>query len=142
MVELLQQRAETAKLANLTAILGDATKPFVAEASFDLVFLVTTLGEIPDRAAALAQPFRALKPGGILSTRKCCLIPIINGDPPSPGWPKQPASTWSRSREGSGCTQRISQNRDGITTEALETDPSARRPRFEHPKFHRKEQFP
>jgi ubiquinone/menaquinone biosynthesis C-methylase UbiE len=31
------------------------------------VFLVTTLGEIPDRAAALAQCFRVLKQGGILS---------------------------------------------------------------------------
>jgi predicted methyltransferase len=39
----------------------------VAEASFDLAFLVTTLGEIPDRAAVLAQCFLALKPGGSLS---------------------------------------------------------------------------
>jgi predicted methyltransferase len=29
--------------------------------------LVTTLGEIPDRAAAISQCFRVLKPGGILS---------------------------------------------------------------------------
>lgn len=32
-----------------------------------MVFLVTTLGEIPDRAAMLAQAFRALKSGGVLS---------------------------------------------------------------------------
>ena len=32
-----------------------------------MAFLVTTLGEIPDRAGAIAQCFRALKSGGILS---------------------------------------------------------------------------
>jgi ubiquinone/menaquinone biosynthesis C-methylase UbiE len=67
MVERLTKRAERAGLSNLTAILGDATQPIVPEASFDLAFLVTTLGEIPDRAAVLAQCFRALKEGGVLS---------------------------------------------------------------------------
>ncbi len=67
MVERLRERARRAQVGNLTAILGDATQPVVPEASFDLAFLVTTLGEIPDRAAVLAQCFRALKPGGVLS---------------------------------------------------------------------------
>jgi ubiquinone/menaquinone biosynthesis C-methylase UbiE len=67
MVGRLKERARRAQVSNLTAILGDATQPVVAEASFDLAFLVTTLGEIPDRAAVLAQCFRALKPGGVLS---------------------------------------------------------------------------
>jgi ubiquinone/menaquinone biosynthesis C-methylase UbiE len=39
------------------------------------VFLCTALGEIPDRAAALDQCFRALKSGGVLS------ITEIVGDP-------------------------------------------------------------
>lgn len=67
MVERLKERAKAANISNLTAILGDATQPIVPEASFDVAFLVTTLGEIPDRAAALAQCFRALKSRGILS---------------------------------------------------------------------------
>jgi ubiquinone/menaquinone biosynthesis C-methylase UbiE len=67
MVERLKERARRAQVSNLTALLGDATQPVVAEASFDLAFLVTTLGEIPDRAAVLAQCLRALKPGGVLS---------------------------------------------------------------------------
>jgi ubiquinone/menaquinone biosynthesis C-methylase UbiE len=67
MVERLKERARRAQVSNLTAILGDATQPMVPEASFDLAFLVTTLGEIPDRAAVIAQCFRALKPGGVLS---------------------------------------------------------------------------
>ena len=67
MIERLKARAKAANITNLTAILGDATQPIVPEASFDVAFLVTTLGEIPDRAAALAQCFRALKSGGVLS---------------------------------------------------------------------------
>ena len=67
MVERLKERARRAQVSNLTAIVGDATQPMVAEADFDLAFLATTLGEIPDRAAVLAQCFRALKPGGVLS---------------------------------------------------------------------------
>jgi predicted methyltransferase len=39
------------------------------------VFLCTALGEIPDRAAALGQCHRALKPGGVLA------ITEIIGDP-------------------------------------------------------------
>ncbi|MDA0660524.1 MAG: class I SAM-dependent methyltransferase [Planctomycetota bacterium] len=67
MVERLKERATAAHITNLTAILGDATQAIVQAASFDVVFLVTTLGEIPDRVAALNQCFRALKPGGTLS---------------------------------------------------------------------------
>jgi SAM-dependent methyltransferase len=75
MIERLKVRAERAGVTNLQAILGDATQPHVPEATFDLVFLCTALGEIPDRAAALSQCHRALKPGGVLS------ITEIFGDP-------------------------------------------------------------
>jgi ubiquinone/menaquinone biosynthesis C-methylase UbiE len=67
MIERLEGRAKAANIMNLTAILGDATRPIVPEASFDVALLAMTLGEIPDRAAALAQCFRALTPGGVLS---------------------------------------------------------------------------
>jgi SAM-dependent methyltransferase len=75
MIERLKVRAEKAGVSNLTAILGDAARPHVVEGTFDLVFLCTALGEIPDRAAALAQCYRALKPGGRLSMTE------IIGDP-------------------------------------------------------------
>jgi ubiquinone/menaquinone biosynthesis C-methylase UbiE len=64
MIERLEVRAKKAGITNLMAILSDATEPLVPEASFDLVFLCTVLGEIPDRAAALSQCHRALKAGG------------------------------------------------------------------------------
>jgi ubiquinone/menaquinone biosynthesis C-methylase UbiE len=75
MIARLKIRAEKAGVTNLKAILGDAAQLHVPEASFDLVFLCTALGEIPDRAAALAQCYRALKPGGVLS------ITEMLGDP-------------------------------------------------------------
>jgi ubiquinone/menaquinone biosynthesis C-methylase UbiE len=75
MIERLKIRADRAGVTNLKAILGDATQPHVPEASFDLVFLSAALGEIPDRAAALSQCHRALKPGGVLS------ITEVFGDP-------------------------------------------------------------
>jgi ubiquinone/menaquinone biosynthesis C-methylase UbiE len=75
MINRLKVRAEKAGVTNLSTILGDAAQPHVPEASFDVVFLCTALGEIPDREAALAQCFRALKPGGVLS------ITEMAGDP-------------------------------------------------------------
>jgi len=75
MTERLRLRAEKAGIENLELIVGDAAQTHVPEASFDLVFLCTVLGEIPDRAAALAQCHRALKVGGRL-----CVTEMI-GDP-------------------------------------------------------------
>ncbi len=75
MIERLKRRADKAGTSNLKAILGDAAQPHVPEASFDIVFLCAALGEIPDRTAALAQCYRALKPGGVLS------ITEMFGDP-------------------------------------------------------------
>jgi len=75
MLDCLTRRAKENNVTNLTTIHGDATKPHVPEGSCDVVILGETLGEIPDRAAVLAQCCRALKPGGVLS------ITEIVGDP-------------------------------------------------------------
>jgi ubiquinone/menaquinone biosynthesis C-methylase UbiE len=75
MLKRLEANARARGVTNVTAILGDAAGCHVPEESFDVVFLSAALGEIPDRPAALAQCFRALKPGGILS------ITEMFGDP-------------------------------------------------------------
>lgn len=67
MIERLMARAEKAGLSNVTAILGSAEETHVQPGRFDVVFLCTTLGEIPDREAALQQCYAALRPGGLLS---------------------------------------------------------------------------
>ena len=48
----------------LSAALGSGALPTNC---FDRAVLVTVLGEVPDRAAALAELFGALKPGGVLA---------------------------------------------------------------------------
>lgn len=67
MIERLNTRSSQAGVSNLTSILGDAAQPNVPAESFDVVFLCTVLGEIPDRDAALQECYKALKPGGTLS---------------------------------------------------------------------------
>ena len=75
MLDKLIGHAREQGVTNLTTIRGDATAPHVPAANCDIVMLCEVLGEIPDRAAALAQCFRALKPGGLLSVTE------LLGDP-------------------------------------------------------------
>lgn len=67
MIERLKARAARAGVTNLTTIVGDAAQPNVEPETFDVVYLCTVLGEIPDREGALRQAHAALKPGGRLS---------------------------------------------------------------------------
>lgn len=46
---------------------GDAGRLPIASGVFDRVYLITVLGELPDRPAALREIRRALRPGGRLS---------------------------------------------------------------------------
>lgn len=75
MLERARARAAAAGIGNLELVhagLGDGKIP--AE-SFDRALLVTVLGEIPDRVAALREIWTALVPGGFL------LVTEIMGDP-------------------------------------------------------------
>ncbi|MCA9182845.1 MAG: class I SAM-dependent methyltransferase, partial [Planctomycetales bacterium] len=67
MIKRLKARAARTGVSNLVAIVGDAAEVDFAQAYFDVVYLCTTLGEIPDRAAVLAQCHTALKADGVLS---------------------------------------------------------------------------
>jgi ubiquinone/menaquinone biosynthesis C-methylase UbiE len=58
------QAAACSNVEFVAAALGDGRLP---ADRFDRGVLVTVLGEIPDRAAAFAELFRALKPGGLLA---------------------------------------------------------------------------
>jgi ubiquinone/menaquinone biosynthesis C-methylase UbiE len=66
MLHEAQERAQKAHLTNihfLRAGLGDGR---LERNHYDRAVLITVLGEIPDREAALQDLFEALKPGGIL----------------------------------------------------------------------------
>ena len=67
MLDRLKARAMQADVSNLTAVLGDATKSHFPPESFDVIYLCTVSGEIPNREAALRQCYAALKPSGLLS---------------------------------------------------------------------------
>jgi SAM-dependent methyltransferase len=69
------QRAEEKALSNVVPTLGDATALPHADDSVDAVVLTAVLGEIPDRAAALREIERVLRPGGRL------VVGELFGDP-------------------------------------------------------------
>jgi ubiquinone/menaquinone biosynthesis C-methylase UbiE len=62
-------------LTNLVPTQGDATQLPYEDASLDAVILTAVLGEIPDRAAALQEIHRVLKPTGRL------VVGELFGDP-------------------------------------------------------------
>jgi ubiquinone/menaquinone biosynthesis C-methylase UbiE len=67
MLAKLAARAEAERLANVELVeagLGEGKLPTEA---FDVALLVTVLGEIPDKLAALREIHRSLRPGGVLS---------------------------------------------------------------------------
>jgi ubiquinone/menaquinone biosynthesis C-methylase UbiE len=69
------RRAEEKGLSNVVPTLGDATELPHADDSIDAVVLTAVLGEIPDRAAALREIERVLRPGGRL------VVGELFGDP-------------------------------------------------------------
>jgi ubiquinone/menaquinone biosynthesis C-methylase UbiE len=68
-------RAEQSGLSNVVPTQGDATDLPYEDGSVDAVLLTAVLGEIPDRAAALREIARVLRPGGRL------VVGELFGDP-------------------------------------------------------------
>ena len=69
------RRAQEAGLSNVAPTQGDATDLPYEDDSIDAVVLTAVLGEIPDRATALREIARVLKPGGRL------VVGELFGDP-------------------------------------------------------------
>jgi ubiquinone/menaquinone biosynthesis C-methylase UbiE len=75
MIAQLERRVRAAGLANVETHVASAYDLPLADASVDRAFLITVLPEIPDRARALAELRRVLKPGGVLSLTEEFLDP-------------------------------------------------------------------
>jgi SAM-dependent methyltransferase len=75
MIARLERRAREAGLTNIEAHTADAHHLPLPDASVDRAFLITVLPEIPDRARALAELRRVLKPDGTLSVTEEFLDP-------------------------------------------------------------------
>ncbi|GAP21847.1 class I SAM-dependent methyltransferase [Leptolinea tardivitalis] len=67
MLEMTRNRVKAAGLENVRYMLVPLGENMIPENRFDRAFLVTVLGEIPDRLAAMKEIAASLKPGGILS---------------------------------------------------------------------------
>jgi len=67
MLEEVRRRFSVSAESGASFIQGSATHLPLAGGSVDHVFLITVLGEIPDRSAALAEIRRVLRSGGRLS---------------------------------------------------------------------------
>jgi SAM-dependent methyltransferase len=66
MLDDLKRRAVKAGITNIVAIQGDAQALPYPRPTFDAAYMIGTLGEIPDAAAALRELRRVLKPTGRL----------------------------------------------------------------------------
>lgn len=67
MARRLEARAARENVTNVAVVVGDATERHCEPESYDLVYMVTVLGEIVDRQAALKRAYEVLRPGGVLS---------------------------------------------------------------------------
>ena len=85
--------ANVANVRFVQAGLGEGKLP---EAAFDRELLCTVLGEILDREAALAEIFKALKPGGILSVTEVLPIRIFRVWTPCVRWRAGPVLSKAR----------------------------------------------
>ena len=75
MLARARDKARAAALANIRFVQGAAGETDLGRDRFDRAFLVTVLGEIPDRDMALRKIFAALRPGGTLSVTEIMLDP-------------------------------------------------------------------
>jgi ubiquinone/menaquinone biosynthesis C-methylase UbiE len=67
MARYLRQRLDEGGVRNVDVIVGDAMNLPLEADSLDAAFLVTVFGELPDRRRALAELWRVLREGGVLS---------------------------------------------------------------------------
>jgi SAM-dependent methyltransferase len=75
MLQRVQAKAQAANLNNIQYLQAGAGEGKLERSHYDRAVLVTVLGEIPDREAALREIVDALEPGGILSVTETVFDP-------------------------------------------------------------------
>ena len=75
MLERVRAKAEAAGIGNIRLVQAGLGEGKLGQRRFDRALLVTVLGEIPDRGAAMREVFEALKPGGLLSVTEVIFDP-------------------------------------------------------------------
>jgi ubiquinone/menaquinone biosynthesis C-methylase UbiE len=75
MLGLTMRRALNRAIANVVPACGDATALPYPDGAFDAVYLVSTLGQMPDMTAALRELSRVVHPGGRVVVGELCYDP-------------------------------------------------------------------
>ena len=75
MIDRVNKRIEAESVTNIDARVADVCDLPFEDASFDLVYMITVINEIPDIPKALAEFHRVLKPAGVLSFSECITDP-------------------------------------------------------------------
>jgi len=75
MLSRVEEKARVARVSNIKLLQLGLGEGKLEENQFDRAVLVTVLGEIPGREAALRELFCALKPGGVLSITETIFDP-------------------------------------------------------------------
>lgn len=81
MLNRTREKAGAANLENICFLHAGVGEGKLERCRFDRALMVTVLGEIPDRQAALKEIFDALKPGGILSVTEIIFDPHFQPRP-------------------------------------------------------------
>lgn len=79
MLRRVQAKAAAAQLTNIRLLQVGVGEGKLGPQEADRAVMVTVLGEIPDRRAALQEVFAALKPGGVLSVTEVIFDPHFQG---------------------------------------------------------------
>jgi SAM-dependent methyltransferase len=67
MITMLRERLQAARIQNAQVVQGDGRQMPLSDDSFDLVFVVDVVGEVPDKPAIFRECAWVLKPGGTLA---------------------------------------------------------------------------
>lgn len=79
MLDMLADRVAKEGLTNVELVLAGLGEGRLTVKEFDIALLVTVLGEIPDKAAALREIYQCLRPGGLLSITEVLPDPHYQG---------------------------------------------------------------
>ena len=79
MLEILMRRARSASVTNIRPRVGDARFLPYPDESFDALYLISVLGEVPDSQVALRELCRVLMPGGRLVVGEIVVDPDFIG---------------------------------------------------------------
>ena len=67
MLDMAKERMESFGLSNINYIRADASRLPFEKDSFDVIFLVAMLGEVPDQEGCIRELHRVLRSGGLVS---------------------------------------------------------------------------